>query len=780
MIRFNTQKWKSGELAVVVTGAGLTTSLGLSRHAVWQAILAGRDGIAPLRAVESPLDPNKGGGEAPPIAEADESAQRREVTYLRHVITEALHEAGLESDSPYAAPRCGVILGTTLHGMRSGGRFLRTGDFSHLRGFLAGAVLRGALGSAMARFRGLSVTTCSACSSGLAAISLACSMLQSGELDCVLAGGYDAISEYAYAGFNSMRLVSGGDIRPFARQRDGMKVAEGYGVVILERADDARRRGARALARIAGIGESCDSFHLSKPHPQGAGAAHAMTMALSASQKSAELVDLVVAHATATPDNDAAEYAALKQVFGDSLPQIPVVAFKSYFGHTLGGAGAVELICALSAMEEGVCPPCLHVAKEDVAYEGLALSVGEGQRVPLRRVLCTSLGFGGANVAIVLESPKERRNSVPTPFRPSKTVMTGARDVLVAGIGLMLPERLSGRTGLDAPGVADSMSSHAFLVLDDKLEALLHAKRVRRMSRYAKLTLAAATLSLQEAGLPLGDPLEGGGAILATTHGSSAFCEAYYRQIITEGLNAANPLLFSEGVPNVAAAHVSTALGIRGFCQTLIGTRTVGLDALRLAAARIRSGQWSRALVVAAEEYHDVVHAAFRENMSGRRGKGLPLNAPFMTGEGAVALVLESRVSLEARGVQAWGAIVPAASEGGLRLVGPSIIAAPAPSAICAGGRWSWGRSERIAARRVLRDRSVRSRERVHALPDDWPELFSVGPLVALARWLHGTGGEGAAEPEGQVVCVACDHEGFSSTLVCTRACHVQVPCSPS
>ena len=108
--------------------------------------------------------------------------------------------------------------------------------------------------------------------------------METDEADLVIAGGYDPISEYSYAGFNSMRLVSPTDLRPFAKTRDGMKLAEGYAVVVLERANDARSRGSSALAAIAGYGESCDAHHLSKPHPEGAGAAAAMRTALAASR----------------------------------------------------------------------------------------------------------------------------------------------------------------------------------------------------------------------------------------------------------------------------------------------------------------------------------------------------------------------------------------------------------------------------------------------------------------------------------------------------------------
>lgn len=744
---------------IVITGAGLATSLGLSRAEVWSAIRAGRDGIAPLRAVESELNPNKGGGEVPPLPGAGDVHAHREVVYLRHVISAAIAEARLASPMHYSPARCAVILGTTLHGMRCGGKFLRTGDFAHLDGFLAGAVLSAALSDHTHRFAGPKITTCSACSSGLAAISLACTLLRSGELDCVLAGGYDAISEYSYAGFNCMRLVTSGHIRPFSSQRDGMKVAEGYGVVVLERESAARRRGAATLGRIAGIGESCDSHHLSKPHPEGDGAARAMFMALKKDASVNRAVDFIVAHATSTPDNDAAEYAALRQVFGENLALVPVVAFKSYFGHTLGGAGAVELILALSALADGVIPRTLHVAPEEVAYPGLTLPADPVRGDSLRRALCTSLGFGGANVALVVESVQGAGGGARAVFGGAGGggIAGGGTAkkqhvACITGIGLLLPASL--KPHLDRGKEAARCGPEAQFLIDDiLLDSLLHAQRVRRMSRYAKLTLAAAARALADAGLPEVDPLgPSGGAIVATTHGSAGFCHSFYQQIISEGVDAANPLLFSEGVPNVGAAHVSTAFGIRGFCQTIIGTRTAGLDALRLAGSRIQSGEWSRALVVAAEEYSEIVENAYQfHRVTGQRHSAAHAS-DFVMGEGGVAIILESMESAQQRGARVRGALVAAEMN-------------DCSEVVYAGGRGRWARAERVRARGLLRTHDETA-ERISTLPDDWPDLCSMGPLVALTQWL---GGVAAAVPR-RAVCLACDGPAIIQSVVVKSA----------
>ncbi len=218
---------------IVMTGAGLATPLGLTRGQTWSSVLAMRCGMGPLTAMEQPVPPGADGGQAPDLPADFEPDLPRETRYLRHAILEAIGEAGAWRQLPYRPGRRGIILGTTLHGMRRGGLYFRNDDPRTLGTFLAAPVLRDAAGSL--DFRGCGFTTCSACSSSLGAVALALTLLRSGQLDFVLAGGYDAISEYVYGGFNSLRLVAPGPLRPFARDRRGMKLAEGYGIVVLER-----------------------------------------------------------------------------------------------------------------------------------------------------------------------------------------------------------------------------------------------------------------------------------------------------------------------------------------------------------------------------------------------------------------------------------------------------------------------------------------------------------------------------------------------------------------
>jgi 3-oxoacyl-[acyl-carrier-protein] synthase II len=737
--------------SILITGAALATPLGLTRDQTWRAVRAGQCGMRPLTALESPLAPDKLGGQALDLPADYRPDDPREVRYLSWTLRDALRDAGVADKLPYPSYRCGVVLGTTLHGMRAGGQYFRSSNFEPLRNFLASNTL--ARACAGFELDGFAATTCSACSSSLGAIALAMTLLRSGELDLVVTGGYDTISEYVYGGFSSLKLVADGPLRPFARGRQGMKLAEGYGIVVLERDGDAKARGATALATILGCGESADAHHLTQPHPTGDGAARAIESALDAGGLTIDDIDLIAAHATGTPDNDAGEYAAFARVFGDRLPRVPVVAFKSHLGHTLGGAGAVELVLSALALRDQVIPPCANSLQEDVEFAGLNLATGSEKPGKLRATLNTSLGFGGANTAAVLTHDVAWASRSST-FTPSGETLKPPTEsaVLITGIGVIVPgavgnnafARLMNETrqqcwSADTGAIAESDYLH-----------LLNARRVRRMSEYVKLTLAATTLALRDAGLEgATDLLAGCSAILGSEHGSADFSATYYREIVRQGLIGANPVLFAEGVPNAAAAHLSLMLALRGGCQTIIGSRTSGLDALHLAALRIRSGEWDRAIVSAGEEYNPLVNGAYGHcglYAGATSGAAPAAQKGFVTGSAAVTFVLESREVATARGATAKGRILCTAAgrgrpneavESACRVLealssrGPNGSSLGAPPAVLTSMSGTWvDRSEAAALRRTAAGATISS------IYGHIAEHFAATPLLAVASVL--------------------------------------------
>jgi len=237
-----------------------------------------------------------------------------------------------------------------------------------------------------------------ACASGTNAIGHAFECVRSGRYERVLAGGYDALSELVFVGFDSLQASTPEKCRPFDRDRTGMVLGEGAAILALENLDAARARGARVLAEITGYGMSTDNFHLTQPDPSGIGARRAMERALQSAQISADSVDYINAHGTATLFNDAAEGKAIGDLFG----RVPISSTKSMMGHSLGAAGAIEAIICLLALQHQFLPPNINFRAPDQLAD-LNIVANEARRTAVRTVLSNSFGFGGTNASILMQ-----------------------------------------------------------------------------------------------------------------------------------------------------------------------------------------------------------------------------------------------------------------------------------------------------------------------------------------------------------------------------------------
>ena len=457
-----------------------------------------------------------------------------------------------------------------------------------------------------------------ACASGVSSLSLGATALLLGEADLVVAVAYDPISEFAYAGFHCLRLVSEGPLRPFTADRTGMRLGEGYGVFVVERESAAATRGATVLARILGWGGGSDAHHLTQPIPTGRGAADALRSATASLDGTGIVPDLVAAHATSTPANDLAEHAALAACFGDRLPEIPVTALKSRIGHTLGAAGAVELSVVLAAMEHGAVPAAANATVDRASFPTLDL-VESAPRlgVTVDRAAIVSLGFGGADAAILVESGT---TTARVPPRPPVIFDASTSRIVITGIGSLVP-------AADDPPIRPGE-----IGLDDaRFEGLDDARAVRRLARFSKLVRAAGMLATRDAGLDA-EAIRTASGFVGTRFGASDYTLDFYAELIRDGLGAGNPLHFAESVPNIGSAQLSLGLGIEGLTLSVGGTAIAGLEAMHHARRHLATGQADRAIVVAAEETHPQVREVLRH--LGEIGD-LP------SAEGAIAFVLE-------------------------------------------------------------------------------------------------------------------------------------------
>jgi 3-oxoacyl-[acyl-carrier-protein] synthase II len=311
--------------------------------------------------------------------------------------------------------------------------------------------------------------------------------------------------------------------------------------------------------------------------------------------------------------------------------------------------------------------------------------------------------------------------------------------VCITGIGVIVPGAIGNQSFLKSltGELGPESERRGGTIPDDAFLHLLNARRVRRMSEQVKLTLAATALALQDADVKELSGFAGeSGAILASQHGSTNYSVGYYTEIVKGGLAAANPMLFAEGVPNACSAHLSLMLSIKGACQTIIGMRTAGLDALRLASMRIATGAWDHAIVAAAEEDCEIINRTYRScGLYAEGAAGLPFAGErgFIAGSAAVSFILESRSSVEARGGRVHGRVLQGASS---RIVQKDPTSAASdvlarlgsPQQVISSANGTWiDRAELAALRRSCPGATITS---IHG---HVPEAFSAGPLLALA-----------------------------------------------
>jgi 3-oxoacyl-[acyl-carrier-protein] synthase II len=395
---------------VVITGLGAVTPLGVGSRTLSDRWAAGESGIDDGLARCVDFDPTDH------MSRREARRADRFTQFAIAAADEALAEAGWGEEGPYDGTEVGCVIGTGIGG-------IATIEDQHLvlgeRGESAMSPLcvpqmmpNAAAGAIAMRhgLRGECYGTVSACAAGAQAIGAGMRMVERGDARACVVGGTEAgITPLAMAAFDRMGATSKlGVSRPFDRRRDGFVMGEGSGILVLEDAESAAEREAPILGRITGYGATADAHHLTAPHPEGDGAARAMTAALRDAEVEPGEVAYVNAHGTSTPLNDRSETEAIKRVFGDRAGSIPVSSLKSSIGHLLGAAGAVEAVATTLALHDAVAPPTLNYEEPD---EGLDLDYVPGESRPIERNgrapvgISNSFGFGGHNVVLCLEAP---------------------------------------------------------------------------------------------------------------------------------------------------------------------------------------------------------------------------------------------------------------------------------------------------------------------------------------------------------------------------------------
>jgi 3-oxoacyl-[acyl-carrier-protein] synthase II len=397
-----------------VTGFGIVSAIGNSAVDTWSALLAGRTGAAPISRFRAGEFPVRFACEVKhlDVSEFVDSKAARRMDRCTHLLLAAARQAERDSGLEVAAvaERAGTAIGTALGGVASFERTVlelrsrgpgRVSPFSIVQTLpnLPAGWVSIELGT-----RGPLLSESTACAASTMAIGDALDAIRLGRADVMVCGGTEApVTPASVAGFAAMRALStrnddpGSASRPFDAERDGFVIAEAAGVLVLEELEHARARKARVYAELAGYGVSSDANHVSDPDPIGTNGARAVRMALADANIEPEQVGYVNAHGTSTPIGDAAETRVLKLVFGDTLPERPLISStKGATGHALGAAGAIEAVFTVLALHHGVLPPTINQAVPDPECDlDYLANAPRAEQVDV--AISNSFGFGGHN-----------------------------------------------------------------------------------------------------------------------------------------------------------------------------------------------------------------------------------------------------------------------------------------------------------------------------------------------------------------------------------------------
>src|SRR5438876_6746392 len=387
---------------VAVVAAGVVSPLGVGLAETVDSLRKARDCVSPVTRFSVAQCRCKTAGQVPDdglLAGRGEEFRSHRLHRASHMMIQALREV-VTQESQFKPEL--TVIGTTSGGMSYGEHYYRSlrqaEKLRHAPTWIANYPAQKPVIDAQQAF-GISApcqVIANACASGTNAIGHAFECVRSGRYQRVLAGGYDAISEMVFVGFDSLQASTPEKCRPFDRHRTGMVLGEGAAILALENLDSAQQRGVAVLAEIVGYGFSTDNFHITQPDPSGIGPRQAMERAVQSAHVAENEIDYINAHGTATLFNDAAEGKAINRLFNG----VSVSSTKSMMGHSLVAAGAVEAVVCLLALQRQFLPPNINFRAADDDLD-LNIVANESRPAVLRRVLSNSFGFGGTIASIV-------------------------------------------------------------------------------------------------------------------------------------------------------------------------------------------------------------------------------------------------------------------------------------------------------------------------------------------------------------------------------------------
>ncbi|MFI5371734.1 MAG: beta-ketoacyl-ACP synthase II [Candidatus Eisenbacteria bacterium] len=407
----------SARTRVVVTGLGVCASNGLGVDRFWDAVCHGRSGIGPITLFDASGLRSRIAGEVTDldhVATMSAKVAKRSARFTRLGLSATLEAiAGARLPEGDWRENVAVVVGSGIGGfeylMREHEVFLTRGPTSFAVVTVPAIIPNMAAGTIAMETgcRGVNLCVSTACAAGAQSIGTALDLIRDGRAEVAVAGGAEStIDAFAVDGYCQLRALSTrnddpcGASRPFSADRDGFVIAEGAGILVLERAEHALERGAPVLAELIGYGASADGHHMTAPDPEGRGQTRALRAALADAGIAPEEVDVVNAHGTSTPLNDVTETRVIRRVFGDHADTLAVHATKSMTGHALGASGGIEAVTSVLTLRHGIVHPTINLDTPDPECDLDYVADGSRRR-EVRTVVSNSFGFGGHNAVLV-------------------------------------------------------------------------------------------------------------------------------------------------------------------------------------------------------------------------------------------------------------------------------------------------------------------------------------------------------------------------------------------
>ena len=399
---------------MVVTGLGVVSSIGIGHASFWKNLIEGKSGISEITSFDTSGHVTHKAGEIKDFV-AEEFIDQRKIKFMARgsqltlaAAKLALKDAGTQKDY-FSKRRVGFCLGTTLGELPAlevmDRAWIKEGPQAIDRrlAFQFSTIHMAACVSLECKFRGPVRVFTTACAAGNYAIGFGYDLIQYGEADAVLVGGADAFSWIPFTGFNQFRSVAPEKCQPFDKNRKGMMLGEGAGILVLEPLEVALSRDARIYAEILGYGLSCDAFH--PTNTQAEGIYECMDEAIQETQIPADSVDYICAHGTGTRQNDKAEAAAINRLFGRRTKKVAVSSIKSMLGHTMGAASAIEAAACVLAVKHDIIPPTINFETPDPECD-IDCVPNVARKHQVNVALNNGFAFGGNNACVVIKKFK--------------------------------------------------------------------------------------------------------------------------------------------------------------------------------------------------------------------------------------------------------------------------------------------------------------------------------------------------------------------------------------